>query len=227
MRSAAVFVAVVAGAAPMSAACVGDALVSGSVLDGGAGGAGGQGLGGSGGAGGVACLGDPGCSGGVCLPLGPAGLLVCARPPDEAQGCYTTFDQCCTTVDCPPGAQCFATPVVPSCAGVAGAPYNECASDQCVGDGECGGGAVCVPAGALGFDVRACMAAACVSDGDCVDEPGGRCDVVAEPCCGVPAGLFCVFPKTGCRSNADCPGGYCATDGRRAFCSVGGPACPL
>src|SRR5262249_31290702 len=102
---------------------------------------------------------------------------------------------------------------------------NECGADSCQSDADCVNG-VCVVAGALTYKVRGCMYAACKVNADCTAEPGGECVPVADPCCGNPAGLFCVYPSNGCRSTADCSSGSCGTNGQRAECKAGFPICP-
>ena len=107
------------------------------------------------------------------------------------------------------------------------APHNQCAVDQCTKDADCATGQVCGLAGALGAEIRACLQAGCKVDGDCAARAGGTCAPVSEPCCGVNAGLYCVYPGGGCRKNADCPATqYCRITGVAAACQTGAPVCP-
>ena len=106
-------------------------------------------------------------------------------------------------------------------------PYNQCAVDQCSQDADCAPGQICGLSGALGVEIRACLTATCKVDGDCADMPGGTCAPVREPCCGTTAGLYCVYPNGGCRSDADCPAmEFCKILGAAAVCQTGAPICP-
>lgn len=145
----------------------------------------------------------------------------------KAAICESPLDQCCPDKACPNNEPCYGGPLVPICAGIIMEPHNQCAVDQCTQDADCAQGQVCAPAGTLGRKIRACLAAGCKVDADCNAAPGGVCAPVQEPCCGVAAGLYCVYPGGGCRSNTDCPGGqYCEIDGKQAVCKDGAPACP-
>ena len=169
---------------------------------------------------------DADCPGGTCVEMTPGGWRVCSVPPDPATTCSQPgFDECCDTSECAMGT-CLTAPVVPYCGGPQPLDNNVCAVDQCQSDAECGAGAFCSSGPMLGRKVRACIPAACRLDSDCAAEAGGACVPVVEPCCGASAGLFCVYPSDGCRSDADCPGGYCQPGLDRATCQEGGPACP-
>jgi hypothetical protein len=206
----------------------------GSGASGGATSAGGTGGGGMGTGGTVPnsgdCDGDDDCPGGTCVELAPGGFRVCVFPPMAATACTgSQLDECCTTDECTEGI-CYEAPLTPYCGGPAMQPHNECGVDQCDKNADCmmgNVGGVCVPAGALEFKVAACMYAACKHDTDCTDEPGAICAVVSDPCCNNAAGLYCVYPSDGCRTAADCPGGYCTTDTEKSFCMTGVPRCPL
>lgn len=105
-------------------------------------------------------------------------------------------------------------------------PANVCAADQCQSDADCGSSSICAPAGTMGVQVKACVYAACKVDADCRAVAGGICAPVLDPCCNAVQSLLCVYPG-GCRSNADCPNGYCRSDGHTASCQPGAPACPV
>jgi hypothetical protein len=185
-----------------------------------------SGMGGSG-VGSGDCDSDADCPGSACVEVTPGGYRVCRVDAPEANQCTNpSLDECCSTVDCASGA-CHVTPVIPFCGGVMQEPHNVCVADQCADDDVCGAGMICVPAGTLGRKVRACAPAACKLDADCGAEQDGVCAPVTEPCCSFDAGLYCVYPSDGCRSNADCPGGYCEiTSEGRTQCAMGAPICP-
>ncbi|MCC6521863.1 MAG: hypothetical protein IT373_04315 [Polyangiaceae bacterium] len=171
------------------------------------------------------CQSNADCPGTECLPVTPGGWKACTDVVVEATTCgMPMMDECCTTAECAAGL-CLTTPVVPYCGGIQPAEYNVCAGDECQSDASCGFG-ICLPAPMLGRKVRACMYAQCRDDGDCAAEPGGRCAPVEEPCCGTVSGLYCVYPSDGCRTDADCPGGYCQPGNDRASCQVGSVICP-
>lgn len=181
------------------------------------------------------CVADSDCPGGACVEVTPGGFWVCAIPPIESTTCGSTLDQCCAGMPCPNDEVCVAGPLVPICVGVVMEPHNLCAVDQCSVDADCGPTQVCAPKGALGLQIRACVNAGCKVDADCGDKPGGICAPVQNSCCGSLAGLFCVYPENGCRTDADCPpdsthpSRYCATDDttHTASCKDGSPVCPL
>jgi hypothetical protein len=105
-----------------------------------------------------------------------------------------------------------------------------CAGDQCATGAECDdvGDGICAPVGTLGRKVRACAPASCLHDTVCNAEAGGICAPVQDACGNAPIGLFCVYPNGGCRSNADCPAGYCVVEAEGfAHCVDGSPVCPL
>lgn len=170
---------------------------------------------------------DADCPGGTCVALTPGGYRVCRTPPVEATTCGEPgIDQCCTSADCTTGA-CYLGPIVRSCGGAVRLPFNECASDMCADDGDCGTDQICAPAGTFA-PVAYCVAGSCHHDADCTAEAGGECVVARDPCCSIPTGLVCAYASDGCRTSADCTMGYCTNDGVRARCvNDGGPFCPL
>jgi hypothetical protein len=171
------------------------------------------------------CDTDRDCGGGRCVELSPGGYRVCSQPVAEATSCPGRgLDECCKTADCKTGA-CYEWPLSPYCGGAFPVPRNVCAEEGCTTLADCGGGAVCVPKGALGYKVRACLPAKCLRDSDCTAAPGGACAPVRKPCCAGTYGLYCIYPG-GCRSSADCPGGYCDLSGDTPKCHTGAPACP-
>lgn len=157
------------------------------------------------------------------------GIGVCISTPAEAAECSAAGmppDECCATSDCAEGA-CYLGPIVPFCGGPGVIPFNVCAVDECTSDADCAGtaaGAVCLPAGAFNRPVRTCIAGACNGDADCTAEPGGRCVLYFDPCCGLPS-LQCEYPG-GCHTGDDCPGGYCNVRDGRTACEPGAPPCP-
>jgi hypothetical protein len=179
------------------------------------------------------CNTDADCSGGTCVELTPGGFRTCEHTPQEATTCMPPdMDQCCDSAQCPMGGKCFY--VHGSCGGPAMVPGNQCENDQCHTDADClpedpSAVGICAPAGTFGFDVRTCLVGSCKLDRDCKAEAGGKCEPIADPCCGAYArGLFCVYPD-GCRTNNDCPGGYCEADVQsgRGVCKPGSPPCPV
>ena len=174
------------------------------------------------------CNVDADCSGGRCVELSPGGFRVCKYPVAEATACGSPrsgFDQCCTTADCATG-RCYAFPITPYCGGAAPIPHNSCADDSCRSNADCAGTSVCAPAGALGNKTAQCLTGSCLRDTDCTAEPGGICAPVKNTCCAATRGLFCVYPKTGCREDRDCPSGHCEIMAGRGVCQSGPPLCP-
>lgn len=169
------------------------------------------------------CDTDADCPGGTCVELASGGYRVCRVPREPATGCTGTFDDCCTTADCVTGT-CFLGPVHRGCGGATPIPANECALDECERAGDCPLG-ICAPAGTFA-PIATCLLAACLRDSDCVAAAGGVCVLARDPCCGVERGLVCSYPSDGCLTDADCPGGYCDSDGGRTVCRHGVPLCP-
>lgn len=174
------------------------------------------------------CDTDADCPGGTCVELVPGGFRVCRTQPVEETTCgMPGIDECCTTADCAPGETCFLGPIVETCGGPTRLPFNECASDLCATDADCGADRICAPAGTFA-PVAVCVSGSCHHDADCTAEAGGRCVVARDPCCNIAVGLLCAYASDGCRSSADCTTGYCELDGTRARCVGGpGPFCPL
>jgi len=161
-----------------------------------------------------------------CMEVAAGGYRVCTDVVVEAVACGSKLDECCNTARCAEGL-CLSTPLTPFCGGVQQVEYNVCAVDQCDNQGDCNGqDSVCLSAPMLGYKVRACYYTQCRHDTDCEAEVGGICAPVQEPCCGGSAGLYCVYPSDGCRTNADCVDGYCQPGVDRATCETGGPICP-
>lgn len=191
------------------------------------GGNGGETVGGSGGAGGADVGGDCETNAdcppdGSCIELSPGSYRVCQYPIVEATSCPSKLDICCSSLDCEGvGASCLLTPITAFCAGIKQQPHNECASDQCVSDDDCGQDQICAPAGTLGNQIRVCLTATC--EGQCAG--GVPCAVIRNPCCGAALGLFCA---PGCLTDADCPDGYCDVDPgtQESICVDGAPICP-
>lgn len=177
------------------------------------------------------CNADADCPSGACEEVTPGGFRVCTVLPQPTTTCDSPgVDQCCPGVPCPDNATCLAGPLVPVC-GVSAA-QNQCGVDQCFQDADCLGTDICGVAGTLGLKIRACLVARCKVNADCAEHPGGTCAPVEDPCCGVIAGLFCVYPgHGGCRSNNDCPaspqaGSFCFPDEAGvASCQNGAPTC--
>ena len=172
----------------------------------------------------------------TCKELTPGGFRTCSKPPVEATSCHEhdpgSMDQCCTSKDCSEG-KCFSSTQMPqwSCGGAQPVEHNVCMADQCSSDDDCkqdGSPRICVAAGAVGNAVSYCLRASCHTDADCSAEPGGICAPVRQPCCRALAGLLCVYPTHGCRSDSDCPQGHCEADFTRgvAECKDGPAMCP-
>jgi len=182
------------------------------------------------------CMSGSDCPSGQCVAVTPGGFNVCLVALTPATTCTSALDQCCpATSPCPDKEACYLGPLVPVCAGVAMAPHNQCAVDQCAKDADCAANQICALAGTFGLEIRACVAASCKLDTDCTAHAGGMCAPAQDPCCVASDGLFCVYPGNGgCRSDADCPPTsghptrYCSPDSAAgiASCQDGGPICP-
>ena len=181
------------------------------------------------------CATNDDCPGGQCVEIVPGGFRVCVTLPPEATQCDPshTQDQCCTSADCAAqgGGRCYDSQSIPYCGGAFPAPQNVCFVDFCTEDSECFGGTtgetICAPTGVAGFPGRSCLMTFCRADSDCTAQPGGICAPVQEACCGLVAGLACVYPD-GCRSNADCATGGCVLDTVKGIgrCEPNGVPCP-
>ena len=173
------------------------------------------------------CNSNTDCPGGRCIALPPGGYRVCQVEPVPATSCESGRpDACCTSADCTVPAQCFLGPIVRSCGGAVRLPVNECATDECASNADCGTG-ICIPKGVTGPIARCVSAVACRADSDCTAETGGHCILTSDPCCGTRGEMACRYPTGGCSTNADCPGGHCGVSGGRSVCMRGGPICPL
>ncbi len=185
--------------------------------------AGAAGKAGSGGSGGASvvnsgdCDTDMDCTTGKCEALYPGGFRTCVTPVTQE----TTCSPACTA-----GYSCVQTPLGPSC-GLVTRPTIECAKEACTTAADCtGNNAICVPGGALDRKVSTCLTGGCRLDADCKDEKGGKCEPVTTNCCSGPSGLYCVYPTTGCRSNADCASGTCQiVDSKNGECVTGSSIC--
>lgn len=188
---------------------------------------------------------------GQCVELSPGGFRTCKVTPTESTTCDfepgmggaggeggggpVMLDECCLGVrdidDCG-GEQdlCVATPLYPSC-GNQDPPHNVCTDDnhECDNAADCnmdGAPGLCIPQGTFGSKVRKCIRIACAEDSECTAGANGRCVPVDDPCCpGAVRGLYCAYDGGGCRTEADCPGGYCNISGGVAACATGTPTC--
>lgn len=235
--------------------CGGNVMVEQDAGAGGAGGSGGSGaaggttstttttsgLGGTTGSGGGAATGDcstdADCPGGTCIELAPGGWKTCGHVPDEAKACTSPPppmpDECCASSDCA-GGRCYRSSDVPYCGGMPMPEYNVCIVSGCASDADCIHGNpnpyICLPAGAFGQPERTCFTGYCHTNADCSAHPGGRCEPIQNPCCGVPQGLACVYPG-GCRKDSDCANDgsqHCAIEPSTgsAVCVPGMVGCP-
>ncbi|NUP12071.1 MAG: hypothetical protein HOW73_38995, partial [Polyangiaceae bacterium] len=166
------------------------------------------------------CEGDEDCPGGTCIDIN-GGYKACQFPVTEATMCTgSASDQCCDASDCNDGDRCYEAPILPHCGGPQPAMYNACAGDQCASNADCTDG-VCVPAGVVGNKVAMCIPAQCFGT-ICGQKSLSSCALVREPCCGSPAGFYCIDENTGCQTSADCPDGYCDL----GVCMAGEALCP-
>ena len=195
---------------------------------------------GSTGSGGTAigeCASDADCPAGACVALAPGGYKVCAAIPKEAQGCTMPPgpipDQCCKSSDCKGGA-CYPSSELPYCGGVPMPAYNVCIPKGCTTDDGCIHNNpdpwICLPAGAFGYPTGTCFTAYCRTGADCTAQGAGSCRPIANPCCGVPSALACVYAG-GCARDADCGSDgtkHCAIDAATgsAVCKPGSVGCP-
>lgn len=164
---------------------------------------------------------------GQCVELIPGGYRVCQFPVVSATTCsHPGLDDCCSDADCTgAGERCLPGPPVPSCGGIVPAPHNYCAKDQCTTNAQCNADEICAPAGALHNLVRSCIHAACLTP-FCGLESLQPCAPIKSPCCQATQGLACAGA---CRTDADCPGGYCdlsTQDPTHSACKQGSPICP-
>ncbi len=165
------------------------------------------------------------CTADRCVEVAPGGVRACREDVTEVTSCGDgAMGECCSTAECDAGI-CVEGPVTAYCGGIVPAGWHVCATDLCASDADCGGGQACLPAGVYGRPVRTCIAASCTSDADCDAEPGGACVPYRSPCCNAVGSLACAYPS-GCRTDADCPGGYCADQGGTLQCVDGAPICP-
>lgn len=181
------------------------------------------------------CTTNDDCEGAPCVPIVPGGYRVCAALPPEATSCDPAHidDQCCSSADCAKrgGGRCYLSSDFPFCGGAVPPLHNLCAHDGCTNDADCFGGttgqAACVPPGVTGFPMASCLMTFCRQDADCKAAPGGYCAPVVDPCCGLLAGLACIYPG-GCRSNLDCESGGCVLDTAKGVgrCDPNGIQCP-
>ena len=171
------------------------------------------------------------CQEGDCVELTPCGFRVCETIVEEAVACSNDGqDQCCNSGECAEGS-CHLGPWAANCGGMQEQQYNICAEDQCQEDGDCPAPppsmlTVCAPANTMGYPMRHCLLGSCRTNDDCNAEPGGLCATITPTCCSGANILLCTYPSDGCRSDGDCPGGYCAQDGERARCHDGFYPCP-
>lgn len=163
-----------------------------------------------------------------CTAVVPGGYGVCPFIPAPATSCSRMADTCCSSSDCTAGT-CYPTNVYPTgpCGGGTGDTINQCRTDACTTDADCGADSVCAPAGVVD-SVRACIKAYCRTDGDCTAESGGKCVLTKGGCCGGVGNGFdvraptlaCAYPSGWCLTDQDCAaGGFCIVDGGRLTCS--------
>ena len=208
----------------------------GTTSGGGQGGATSGGTGGAGASGGLGgtpnsgdCNVNADCSDGKCVELSPGGFRTCVIPVPAAMTC-STGDACCPTdpSTCPPNTECVLGPLAIYCGGPMMIPSNVCATSACKVNADCTGtNALCAPAGTLDRKANTCLTGGCLTDKQCTDVPGGKCEPVTSACCQGTVGLYCVYPGTGCRKNADCSAGHCQISGNTAACVGGALHCAL
>jgi hypothetical protein len=168
----------------------------------------------------------------MCVPLTAGGYRVCISIPPEASTCSSGGgDTCCTSADCAMtnGGGCYSGTDLQFCGG-AFPGFNQCVSNDCLKDADCGAKAICVLAGSFGLPKRVCLPAFCKTDADCTAKPGGGCTLIgSNPCCQLPSpdGLGCVYPGS-CVSDIDCAGGACHLDPNTgaSACGPASPGCP-
>lgn len=171
----------------------------------------------------------------ACAPASIGEPCACLdRPARQRSECPA--DVCCADAECPAepgrGAVCTLERTdrqQVGCGGAAPGPANQCLSDACVEDADCGGGQACVRAGQYGFVVSTCVPSHCRSDADCTDHPGGECTPFFVACRN--AGFWCTYTEDPCRTDADCRDGgeprFCQpVAGEPTRCVVEGPPPP-
>ena len=161
--------------------------------------------------------GDEVCSGGHCVPCGPAAMCPAGRSCASGR-CVG----CKVATDCAAGEACLSTGLCGACATSAQCRAGEvCSGGQC---GPCGATAAC-PAG-LACKSGAC--AGCASAADCQDGQlcaGGRCGPCASAADCAPGQICAAGACSSCAVNADCPAGVACINGTCGGCSTNGD-CP-
>jgi hypothetical protein len=125
------------------------------------------------------CSTNADCPGGTCERLSPGGVRVCASPPPAPQPCVDAgqqlpFSDAC----CPNDNRCGASRCVLAtfCGGPFVNPHNECATDECTQNSDCGPRGICLPIGVGDPSRRTCLTGnACLTNADCNAAPSGAC----------------------------------------------------
>jgi hypothetical protein len=155
-----------------------------------------------------ACRAHDDCGPLLCGAPDAEDRCACVAPMVEAHPCPPA-EGCCSAADCPAGsgrATCQRQGHDAQdayCGGAAPQPVNECVTDACARDADCGAGQACVRAGEHGHVRSACVPAACRADADCAERAGGRCTAFFTSCW--VRGFACSYADDPCRVDADCP----------------------
>jgi hypothetical protein len=90
---------------------------------------------------------------------------------------------------------------------------SECGYDECLTDGDCGAGTICVCSsvvgGGVGTHVNRCIPSNCATDGDC--GPGNYC-APSRGYCGGTEGFYCTSGADTCvdpQTDCSCGGNTC------------------
>jgi hypothetical protein len=148
-------------------------------------------------------------------------------------------DQCC-----PGDGRCGAArcTIVEFCGGAFVGSHNECVTDECTSNADCGAKGICLPIGVGDARRRTCLTGnECLKDGDCTAKPQGTCALPgslgpASQCdpwdCNEPTltrayALTCIYGN-GCADDAECPNGHCERTASGTTACVSGPrtVCP-
>jgi len=167
----------------------------------------------------------------TCEEVVPGGFRACVGDLTEVSTCMNpSLDECCDTSECETGICALSVSYPTGPCGLGGADIlNECLSDECQTDEDCGSGSVCIWQGVEGA-LRSCIPATCRSDADCAAAPFGECAYIAGECLEAPSGsdyrepqLACIYAGDYCISNSDCASDaptllMCVIEDGRAVC---------
>ena len=166
-----------------------------------------------------ACESDADCGSGTCLYVvdGHTDVRACQYSVDIwMHECNTESWGCCSDEECPDGI--CAAMEINYCGGAPPGEENECVTQECLVDGDCGQGSVCLDMGVLGRLTGTCIPASCTQNSDCTGEEP-QCSLVYNgvTCPGLQ--LSCTNQESTCRWYGDCALGFlCVGSSSGASC---------